>query len=72
MHHPSSSSTLPQSSPSQSPSADNTPPVPSLVLSNLSDVNHNNLNVDGDGTKNSSGGMSPAKKAGIVLGLIVG
>ncbi|KAI5325158.1 hypothetical protein L3X38_034232 [Prunus dulcis] len=47
MHHPSSSPTLPQSSSSQSPSADDTPPVSSPASSNLSDVNHNNLNAYG-------------------------
>ncbi|KAI5335011.1 hypothetical protein L3X38_025144 [Prunus dulcis] len=44
---PSSSPTPPQSSPSQSPSADDTPLVPSPASSNLSDVNHINLNADG-------------------------
>ncbi|PQM37403.1 hypothetical protein Pyn_02726 [Prunus yedoensis var. nudiflora] len=72
MHHPSSPLTLLQSSPSQSPSANDTPPVPSPPSSNLSDVNRSNLNVDGDEAKNSSGRMSLAKKAGIVLGMIVG
>ncbi|XP_009367083.2 alpha carbonic anhydrase 8 [Pyrus x bretschneideri] len=67
---PSSPPAPPQSTPSPSP--DSEPSVPSSAPSVPSDINHNNINADGDGEEFSEGGISTGKKAGIAFGVIVG
>ncbi|KAM1624328.1 hypothetical protein FF1_022386 [Malus domestica] len=60
-----------QSTPSPSP--DSEPYVPAPAPPDHSDINNDDINVDGDGIENSSrGGMSEGKMAGIASGVIVG
>ncbi|EXB74653.1 hypothetical protein L484_007659 [Morus notabilis] len=64
-HAPGSS---PTSSPPPSPSTEKSPvPSPSP---DASDINHSDMDVDGEVPEGSSGGMSGGKKAGIAVGVL--
>lgn len=64
-HAPGSS---PTSSPLPSPSNEKSPvPSPSP---DASDINHSDMDVDGEVAEGSSGGMSGGKKAGIAVGVL--
>lgn len=63
------SSPTPESPPTDEASPDSTP-TPTPSPSDVSDVTHSNIDFDEDNADESSGGMSSAKKAGIVVGVI--